>query len=672
MPTSYSGDAHEVLARLQAAAEGDTVPLARQVIHRLGAPFGARWNAYPAPDKPLMLALGTVARLTGIFFAANAGLLIAQVTSALAFFLVARWMRVRWEWAMAGGLLFAYTFSTFGRGLEHFSLVFSWTVPLGLLAVWWVAGSRRLEWRRPGAWICVAAGVALGAHNPYNLYFWLQLMGWAVLMQWFGPRRRPNLQVGLAAIVAGIVLFLAMNSEGWVHVDEPQAQPLLARNYGGTERFALKPVELLIPPKAHRWESFAFLGNRYARWSDWRGEEISPYLGLVGMAGLAWLTAAALHRLLARRFPPGASLALGWLMAFATVGGGTNLVSFFTGWHVFRATNRVGIFISAIVLFFLVTRLSRLTARWSPALRVTLAAGVAALGILDQVPREATARERQEITAAVESDRQFGREVEAALPSGSMIFQLPVMGFPEVVPPWRLADYEHFRLYLHTHDVRFSYGAAKNRSRSRWQRDLEVVAPRVMARQLEQYGFAALYLNRKGFEDRGEALLGELRRLGYDDIIQSSRGQQVVVRLRPAAAPRLPLARAFTFGQGWHPRTPDTEMRWAFAPATLSYYNPYDTPITLEVRFTFESIAPGEFLFAQEGVTVGRVRADGRQATLHLPELILAPGVNRFRLESDQPAERRGSGRYQLRSFGLSGVSLRVRHAPDAPDLTGD
>jgi phosphoglycerol transferase len=302
---------------------------------------------------------------------------------------------------------------------------------------------------------------------------------------------------------------------------------------------------------------------------------------------------------------------------------------------------------------------------------VALAAGVAVLGILDQVPRGATASQRQEIAANVESDRQFGRAVEAALPPGAMLFQLPVMGFPEVVPPWRLADYEHFRPYLHTHDLRFSYGAAKHRARSRWQRDLEEVAPRVLVRRLEQYGFAALYLNRKGFEDGAEALLGELRRLGYEEIIQSPRGQQVMVRLRPAAAPQLPLARAFTFGQGWHPPA-DSGLRWAFAPAVLSYYNPFDGPITLEVKFTLETIAPGEITFAHEGATIGRVRAEGRHALLHLPALVLAPGVNRFRLESDQPAERRGAGRYQLRSFGLSGVSLRVRQTPRASAQTGD
>lgn len=671
LPTSYSGDAHEVLARLQAAAEGDTWPTRSQEISRLGAPFGARWNAYPTPDKLLMLGLGGLARVTDLFVAANVGLLVAQVSAALSFFLVARWLRARWEWAVAGGLLFAYTYSTFHRGLAHFSLVFTWTVPVGLLAVWLIAGSRRLEWRRPGALLCLGAAAALGAHNPYNLFFWLQLMGWALVAQWCGPRRRPNLQIGAAALAVGLAVFVVMHLEAWVHVDEPEGAPLLARNYGGTEHFALKPVEMFIPPKFHRWAPQAFLGNRYDRWSDWRGEDFLPYLGVAGIAGLLWLGAATLRRVFARRGPPGQALATGWLVAYATVGGGTNLLAFFTGWHLFRATNRVGIFLSAIVLSFLVVRLSRVAARWPRGLGVALAAGLAVLGILDQVPRGSEPAGRQEIAAAVESDRVFGRELEAALPVNAMLFQLPVMGFPEVVPPWRLADYELFRPYLATHTLRLSYGAAKQRARSRWQRDLEHAPARVLVRRLEEYGFAAIYLNRKGYEDGADALLRELRALGYDRRIQSPLGGQIAVLLRPAAVARPPLARLFTYGRGWHPRV-EEGVRWAYGPAVLSYFNPFDRPITVMAELTLEAVGPRRIVLLHEDRAAGAVQADRAGCVLRVPALVLTPGVNRFRLQADAPPDRQGAGRYQLRSFGLSRTALTILEAPYHPGSAQD
>ncbi len=667
LPTSYSGDSHEILARLQAAAEGDIRPAMPQVITRLGAPFGAHWNGYPTPDKLLMIALGGLSRLVGLFAAANVGLLLAQVTAALAFYLVARWLRARWEWALTGAVLFAYTYSTFHRGLAHFSLIFTWTVPLGLFAVWLVAGSRRLEWRRPGALACLGAAVALGAHNPYNLFFWLQLMGWALVAQWFGPRRRPNLQIGLAALGLGLAVFGVMHMEVWVHVAEPEGAPLLARNYGGTEHFALKPVEMFIPPKVHRWAPLAFLGNRYSRWSDWRGEEFQPYLGFVGIVGLLWIGVVVARRIFARRPLPGQALSLGWLAAYSSVGGITNLLAFFVGLQVFRATNRVGIFIAGIVLFFLVVRLSRATAAWPRGLRVGVALLVAGFGLLDQVPPGPTAAESGEIAAAVAADRVLGQEIEAVLPAGAMVFQLPVQGFPEVVPPGRLVDYELFRPYLATHTLRFSYGAAKFRARSRWQRDLERVPPATLVRRLEKYGFAALYINRKGYEDRADALLRDLAALGYGHRLQSQLGNQVVVPLRPAANPRLPLARVPAYGQGWHPQSVDG-VRWAFEKAVLSYYNPFAEPIEVELNLSVQAVGPRHLSLWHENTSVGVVAVDQEKQAWRLPALILAPGVNRFRLEADEPALRQSAGRYQLRSFGLAGARVLVRSAPYLPD----
>ncbi len=670
LPTSYSGDAHEILARLEAAAEGDIWPGKSQVISRLGAPFGAYWNGYPTPDKLLMIALGGLSRGVGLFLAANLGLLLAQVSAALAFYWVARWLRVRWEWAVAGALCFAYTYATFYRGLAHFSLLFSWTVPLGLWAVWLVARSRRLEWRRPGALGCLGAAVALGAHNPYNLYFWLQLMGWALVAQWCGSRRRPNLQIGLAAIGLGLAVFFVMHLEVWVHVDEPEGSPLIVRNYGGTERYALKPVELLIPPKDHRWEPLAFLGNRYARWSDWRGEGFQPYLGLVGIAGLLWLGALTARHLFRRQPLPGQALSLGWLAAYSTVGGITNVLAFFVGLQVFRATNRVGTYLSGIILFFLVVRLSRATAGWPRAARVTAALSLAGLGILDQVPRGPSAAQREEIAAAVEADADLGRAMEAMLPAGAMVFQLPVQGFPEVVPPWQLSDYELFRPYLATHTLRLSYGAAKFRARSRWQRDLEQVPTAEMVRRLEEYGFAALFLNRKGYEDRADAILRDLTALGYDHRIQSRWGHQVVVALHPSAHPQPPLARAFTYGRGWHLQL-DAGVRWAYDDAVISYYNPFDAPMAMDLTFSLVTASARTLTLTHEGEPVGGILVDRGRRELRVAGLLLHPGVNRFRLESDQPAERIGTGRYQLRSFGVAAWSLET-HPPAVARAVAD
>ena len=665
VPTDYEGDAPEILAQMRAAADGDMWPLAPKVIERLGAPFGAFWNAFPTPDKPLLLLVGLLSQWIGLFAAANVVLMLAPVSAALSFYFVARWLRCRREWAWAGALLFAFSYQTAHRGLAHFSITFSWTVPLGLLAVWLVAKSRRLEWRSRGAVVCFGGAAALGVSNPYNLFFWGQLMGWALIAQWLGGRRRSNLGIGLASIGVAGAVFAASHIEVWVHVQEPEGAPLVSRNYGGTEVYALKPMELVIPPIFHRWGALAFMGNRYVRWSDWRGEVFLPYLGVVGVVGLVWLLGLALHRLLTRRPVPGAALALGWLVIYASVGGVTNLLALLAEFQIFRATNRVSVFISALVLIFVVVRLSRLSVRWPAWCRCAVVVGLVGFGLLDQIPRGSSAQERTELAARVQSDRKLGREMEAALPAGAMVFQLPVLGFPEVIAPGRLGNYELFRPFLNTEELRFSYGAAKFRARSRWQRDLESVPAATLVQRLERYGFGALYINRKGYEDRAERLLSELSVLGYDRRIQGAQGQQVVILLNPSAQSVFPLGRSLTFGQGWHPASGG--VRWANADAVVSYFNPYDYPIRAAIRLKLVGATEREVALEHEGKEVGRVRVGIEPSVIDLPNLMLGPGVNRFKLRSWEPAVRMGSGRYLLRTFGLRESSITVTAAGVPP-----
>ncbi|MEY4087732.1 MAG: hypothetical protein RJB55_3 [Verrucomicrobiota bacterium] len=667
LPTDYSGDAHEVLARIKAAGEGVGIPLVPQRIERLGAPFGADWSDYPTPDKPVMLLLGVLSRWTGVFLAANLGLLLAQLASAASFYLLARWLRVRWEWAWAGALLYAYSYHVFHRGLAHFSFVLSWTVPVGLLAVWLVAKSRRLEWKSRGALVCLGASAGLGAGNPYLLLFWGQLLLWALVVQWLGPRRRANLGLGISAGVVAVAVFLICNAELWLHAAEPEGLPLLSRNYGGTERYALKPVEMFIPPEFHRADWLAFLGQRYRRWSEWHGEAFLPYLGVCGIAGLVWLAGLAVVRLLRGRPVPGQALTAGWLIAYAGVGGLTNFIAFFAGFQVFRATNRVAVFISALVLVFLMVRLSRLTARWPAGLSMAAALALAAIGLLDQLPRASSAERRERIAAEATSDRELGARLEAALPPGARVFQLPVLGFPEVVPPHRLTDYEHFRPYLATDGLRFSYGAAKHRARGRWQRELENEPVPVLVRRLEEHGFGALYLNRKGFGDRAEGMLRELAALGYGQVISGRMGNQVVVLLRPKADPQPPFARSFSPGRGWNLRSEDG-VRWGGGATTLSFYNPLSVPVTLTASLELVGATAGEVQLWRGQKRLARAPLGMTSSRMVVDAVEMAPGLNVFRLESSQVAPRGPGARGPLRAIGLLRSSVGPPGAPAVAD----
>ncbi len=659
VPLDYSGDSLEMLARIRLVMDGEIGPMHNEDIQRLGAPLGTDWTAYPASDKWLLQLCGWVARSIGLMETANLALLLAHVTSALSFYFCARQLRYPRVWVAVGAVLYANLYLMFARGLPHLLLVFSWTVPCVLLVAWWLARSRRLR-RRWVVVVLVAAG--LGVSNPYNLFFGLQLWGWSLVAQWFGRRRVENFAVGAGAILVAVVAFGVSNASYFTHAWQDEMRPVLARNYGGTEQFALKPIELIIPPPDHRFGAGAALGKRYLRWSEWRGEAFSPYLGVVGATGLAWLLGAALVALLKGRNArvPGMALQAGWVLGFASVGGITNVMSFFLGLHVFRATNRFSVFLAALALLFLVGQLSRMSIRrrWPAWASAGVAFLLLAVGLYDQVPRMAKRDRAELIQREWQSDLAFGRELEKRLPPGATVFQLPVLLFPEGPTPGRMRAYGHFRPYLVTDTLRFSYGALKYRPRQQWQLDLEQLPPAELVQELERLGFAALYLNRRAYPDSGAGLIQSLGELGYTDKIPSELGGQIVVLLRPSANPEMPLARAPTPGAGWYftPEDDQAEQRWAYGPASLVYHNPFDRPLAVRAAVTVSAPARRKLTITLNEVVLQTAPLDDAPHRIDLGTILLAPGRNTLRLTSNRAPLRLSDERFGLRDFSLHGI----------------
>ena len=115
-----------------------------------------------------------------------------------------------------------------------------------------------------------------------------------------------------------------------------------------------------------------------------------------------------------------------------------------------------------------------------------------------------------------------------------MVFQLPVMDFPESPLPG-ISSYDHFRPYLYSRSLRYSFGSMKGRPREEWQKAVQqklvegaavdqqaqkirfnIANVNKAVDEIQKRGFAALYVNRNGFPDRGKGLFEALAELGFD------------------------------------------------------------------------------------------------------------------------------------------------------------
>jgi phosphoglycerol transferase len=156
--------------------------------------------------------------------------------------------------------------------------------------------------------------------------------------------------------------------------------------------------------------------------------------------------------------------------------------------------------------------------------------GVLVLGVFDQTaPHFAVNNEA--VRAQFTCHAAFINKIEAALPSGAMIFQLPYFPFPETLPLHRLDDYDHGRPYIHSRTLRWSYPTMKGRETAEWQRAVTTLPPEQMVGTLAAAGFQGIYLDRNGFADGGHSLEAAFARILHTQVIVSSDNQLVFFKL---------------------------------------------------------------------------------------------------------------------------------------------
>jgi hypothetical protein len=634
-PIGYLGDSMVEMAFAKALATDDVEPILPKYPAGLGAPFVANWNDFPTIEEPIYAWQGLLVRICGLFAGSNLAVLSAHILAAISFCAVCRILGYNTIWSVAGGILFGLTPYAFSRYLPHINLTFYWHVPWGLLVAWWCATAAVLTRRIAITSIVVA--IVHGAHSIYYSNMFCQLLMGAMLASILQRQnwRRIGFPVALCAIVALTVMAMNIDTfyERLVNGPNPLA---VVRNYAGLEIYALRPIELLLPA-AHRLTALqAWTGRGFYSQTMIHGETGSPYLGLVSLITAAWLAITifknALHR--PARLP-WHGIGIAWICLFSIIGGINGVAGAF-GFYLFRCTNRYSIYILALLLLFAVRELSRLTRSWRLTAVTSLAAAIVAVGIWDQTPPSMSDSTIRAVHSQTESDRAFVRTLESRLNSGAMVFELPVMPFPESPPIGRMLDYEHLRPYLYSRALRFSYGSEKGREQEEWQNEVLQLGVPMFIQSVERYGFSAVLINKKAYADNGVSLLHDFNAAGRSAILAESE-DLVCLSLHPDSHPSLPPY----FDANWYPAegTVSERWRWSRGEAAILLFNNGRDPKQISIKFGLASIQPRRVELYDGSKLIYRV--DLTADKLSEPEItasaILRPGRTTLRFHTDTP-----------------------------------
>jgi phosphoglycerol transferase len=520
-PFDYVGDAAFTAAVVKNAVENGAL----WENDELGAPRGQELYDFPvwAGDNvqlAMVRAIGVVVRDPIVAF--NLFYLLTFPLAALTAFLVMRRLGVRPPGALAASVLFALLPYHFLRGEDHLFLGAYWAVPLGCFLVLSVFADAPLvmPFRSKRTLAILAACVVVGSAAVYYAAFTLVLLAFAAALS-AAARRSVRPLVTTVALGGAIVAALVVNFAPAI-VDRVRegSNPELERFAFETEVFSLRPLQLVLPVGDHRIGAFADLKERYERHVG-ATEASFASLGVVGSVGLAVLIAVLLLAAVRTGAPRGDPLlryaAVGALVAlfFAMTGGLAPVVSFLISPQL-HAWNRLSVFIA----FFALLAVALLVDRLRGGLAWGVAAALILVGALDQTTSAMTPRYDQ-VAAQWRSDETWVDQVDAALPEEAVVLQLPYVPFPSSPPVQRMVDYDHVHPYLHSDDLRWSYGAMKGRPE-------DVGDDVTSSAQASALGFDAVMVDRFGFADNGAAVEAELRRISESEPIVSPDGRRVV------------------------------------------------------------------------------------------------------------------------------------------------
>lgn len=478
---------------------------------RLGAPGGLQMYDFPAVDNSAAVIIALVGLFTKHpFLVLNIFYLLTFPLVTLSALFVFRQLNLSYAVALFGSLLYTFLPYHFMRGESHLFLSAYYFIPLVVLVLVWVASDQLTNWRSRKFILSVVVCVLVGSNSVYYPFFACFLLLIAGLSAALVKRSLRPLAPAMLLVAVTFAVVVINFAPSVVYLYKHGDAHVADRSLAGPEIYSLKISQLLLPITGHRVARLNSIKTLYNRNTNVT-ESDAAALGFVGSIGFLVLLA----QLFFRRSERNTLLAdLGILNLFAvllaTIGGFGSLFALFVS-PAIRSYNRISVFIAFFSLLAVAIGIEWFYERRvkTGAARIVFYVVVGVMcvaALLDQTSRGYIPQYAQ-IKSEFESDRNFVAGIAATLPQGASVFQLPYIPFPEYPGVEKMVDYDHLRGYLHSQNLRWSYGAIKNRSGDRRLKQIAALPVEEMCETLALAGFSGVYIDRNGYDDDSLAAL---------------------------------------------------------------------------------------------------------------------------------------------------------------------
>lgn len=576
VPPGYvSGDGYWSLNLMKSAASGELAPLKPCVLQNLGAPYRADYSDWPLGLAIEFMPAGLLIKAFGLSIGSNLYLLLCHIAAGLSMFICLRFMGAKRLWASVAALGFGLSPFLFYRGLAHTMLAnIVFLVPIVCAAAWYLFHKPLEFHRRSVFWFFSAFSFFIGNQILYFSapYLWVLLgasLVWAI--------RSKKILTLIPYMVNGvffIVGFIVSNLPYFLNsLKNGGNSQVVVSEYQHLQWAALRPIEMFLPGSGSGMPILdlvsRFHENRdFFRLNIGASESMSAYLGLLGCISFLLLVGTTLYYAATNR----QSRISGWfwfaifLIAFSIVSGLNNILGL-GGVYVLRSANRYSIFIAAVALIFLALFLSANSKKLSHWKQVLLAMALLAIPCIETIlPRLRGAELHRHVedvvfwkkgsnqwesrAASYQSDVEFAKKLEAALPAGSMVFNLPIIDLPSP------GAYTFYRPTYFTENIRYSFGNIHGRAKDSWLKSIQNLSPEEMISKLQGYGFSGILVYYgenipEKHNKEAERILLSLQAKNLP-VIKSPAGDFTFFELRPDPHPEFPAVSPFFATHWWN------------------------------------------------------------------------------------------------------------------------
>jgi phosphoglycerol transferase len=654
---------------------------------QIGAPAFFDYKDYPMSESASLVILKLLSFISANYVIVfNLFFILSFLLTTLTSLFVFRYLGLDKPFALGASLLFTFLPYSFLRAeMGHFFLCTYYVVPIYVLLIFSVLrqpqSSRSIH---PGLYMVFAALACLFAASSgvYYAFFAAYLLLFAGVVTSIEKKQWKPL--GKAAILASLIsLTLVLNMLPAIYTKSERGtnDEMIHRTSEEAELYGLKITQLLLPTDRHRVQTLANFKDYYNSTAPLSNENRSATLGIIGSIGFLLL----LLILLVRKFPYTSETLLDLsrlniaAVLLGTVGGLGSVFSYLVS-PMIRGYNRISVFIAffSLAAFFLLLQ-AILKKKASPLLINKLSWALIIFlvipGIVDQMPHMGFSRDQ----ALFASDASFVAKIEKAMPAGAMVMQLPFVKFPESLPSEGM--YSLFRGYLHSNQLRWSYGSMRGQGVSLWQEQVANEPVDKMLADVAYAGFTGLYIYRQGFATQrkdiekqinavlhtGPLLVSAEQDLAFYDLRPYIHKMQMSM---PNAAWQAHVKQVYReiawldnfhlfWNKGFYTLEKNTQSSWHWSQrkSKLTIYNHFDHDIKMQLDCRIVTGYPEYNTVWIDSDLIKEALAVNRAGLNLHRELIIPPGTHDIRFKTD--ANRIAAvGDYRQLYFSIYDFSL--------------